>query len=57
MLEVEYDGWSSWKKNRNSKFEKSIPFALLCQVAGWSHPEFPILSCLYVLNNQANQLI
>ncbi|KAJ8437131.1 hypothetical protein Cgig2_016874 [Carnegiea gigantea] len=34
MLEVEYDGWSSWKKNRNSKFEKSIPFALLCQVAG-----------------------
>lgn len=34
MLEIKSSSWCRWKKNRSSKFEKSIPFALLCQVAG-----------------------
>lgn len=34
MLEVHQSGWCRWKKNRTSKFEKSIPYALLSQVAG-----------------------
>ncbi|KAL9223925.1 hypothetical protein vseg_000010 [Gypsophila vaccaria] len=34
MLEIQSDSWGLWKKTRTSKFEKSIPYALLCQVAG-----------------------
>ncbi|XP_057550689.1 protein ENHANCED DISEASE RESISTANCE 2 [Amaranthus tricolor] len=34
MLEIQSESWGSWKKSRSSKFEKSIPYALLCQVAG-----------------------
>ncbi|GMY35702.1 protein ENHANCED DISEASE RESISTANCE 2 isoform X1 [Fagus crenata] len=34
MLEINSSGWCRWKKNHCSKFEKSIPYALLCQVAG-----------------------
>ncbi|XP_021850565.1 protein ENHANCED DISEASE RESISTANCE 2 isoform X2 [Spinacia oleracea] len=34
MLEIQSDSWGAWKKSRSSKFEKSIPYSLLCQVAG-----------------------
>ncbi|KAM7265417.1 hypothetical protein ACFE04_003100 [Oxalis oulophora] len=36
MLEIYSSSWFKWKKNDidNSKFEKSIPYALLVQVAG-----------------------
>ncbi|KAH9615469.1 hypothetical protein KSS87_008283 [Heliosperma pusillum] len=34
MLEIQSDSWGLWKKTRTSKFEKSIPYALLCQVSG-----------------------
>ncbi|XP_021899211.1 protein ENHANCED DISEASE RESISTANCE 2 [Carica papaya] len=34
MLEIHCQGWCKWKKNSHSKFEKSIPYALLIQVAG-----------------------
>ncbi|XP_039059992.1 protein ENHANCED DISEASE RESISTANCE 2-like [Hibiscus syriacus] len=34
MLEIHSSGWGKWKKNNNSKFEKTIPYALLSQVAG-----------------------
>ncbi|PON44327.1 hypothetical protein TorRG33x02_330920 [Trema orientale] len=34
MLEIPSAGWFRWKKNHCSKFEKSVPYALLCQVAG-----------------------
>ncbi|KMT03585.1 hypothetical protein BVRB_8g192590 isoform B [Beta vulgaris subsp. vulgaris] len=34
MLEIQSDSWGTWKKSRSSKFEKSIPYALLCQVSG-----------------------
>lgn len=34
-LEMPSAGWFSWKDNQSSKFENSVPFALLCQVAGW----------------------
>lgn len=34
MLEIHSVSWCRWKKSRCSKFEKSVPFALLCQVAG-----------------------
>nr|DAD27336.1 TPA_asm: hypothetical protein HUJ06_028804 [Nelumbo nucifera] len=34
MLEIHSHGWFRWKKNHNSNFEKTVPYALLCQVAG-----------------------
>ncbi|KAL4334130.1 hypothetical protein GQ457_07G044540 [Hibiscus cannabinus] len=34
MLEIHTAGWGKWKKNSCSKFEKTIPYALLSQVAG-----------------------
>ncbi|KAJ8753190.1 hypothetical protein K2173_017776 [Erythroxylum novogranatense] len=34
MLEIHQAGWCRWKGNRCSKFEKTIPYALLSQVAG-----------------------
>ncbi|OVA16368.1 START domain [Macleaya cordata] len=34
MLEINSSGWRRWKKDQYSTFEKTIPFALLCQVAG-----------------------
>ncbi|KAG2665169.1 hypothetical protein I3760_16G117900 [Carya illinoinensis] len=34
MLEIDSSRWFRWKKNNCSKFEKSVPYALLCQVAG-----------------------
>ncbi|CAB4288750.1 unnamed protein product [Prunus armeniaca] len=34
MLEINSAGWCRWKKNHCSKFEKSVPYALLCQVGG-----------------------
>ncbi|KAJ6296212.1 hypothetical protein OIU78_024117, partial [Salix suchowensis] len=33
MLEIQ-EGWCRWKKSQGSKFEKTIPFALLSQVEG-----------------------
>ncbi|XP_021634839.1 protein ENHANCED DISEASE RESISTANCE 2 isoform X2 [Manihot esculenta] len=33
-LEVHHAGWCRWKRNHCSKFEKSLPYALLSQVAG-----------------------
>ncbi|GAB4828180.1 hypothetical protein Ancab_035097 [Ancistrocladus abbreviatus] len=33
-LEIKSSSWQRWRKNRGTKFEKSIPFALLCQMAG-----------------------
>ncbi|KAK1418429.1 hypothetical protein QVD17_27573 [Tagetes erecta] len=34
MLEVRSKGWSKWKANQSSKFEKTVPYALLSQVSG-----------------------
>ncbi|KAE8668556.1 leucine-rich repeat receptor-like protein kinase TDR-like [Hibiscus syriacus] len=34
MLEFHTDGWLPWKKNSCSKFENTIPYTLLSQVAG-----------------------
>lgn len=34
MLEIQAEGWFGWKKYRSSKFERTIPYALLTQVAG-----------------------
>lgn len=34
MLEIHSAGWFRWKKSSSSKFEKTIPYALLSQVAG-----------------------
>ncbi|XP_050208638.1 protein ENHANCED DISEASE RESISTANCE 2-like [Mercurialis annua] len=33
-LEIHHAGWLRWKTNRCSKFEKTIPYALLSQVSG-----------------------
>ncbi|XP_024028323.1 protein ENHANCED DISEASE RESISTANCE 2 isoform X2 [Morus notabilis] len=34
MLEINSSGWWRWKRSHSSKFEKSVPYALLCQVSG-----------------------
>ncbi|XAR66799.1 hypothetical protein NMG60_11013138 [Bertholletia excelsa] len=34
MLEVNSVGWCKWRNNQGSKFEKTVPYALLSQVAG-----------------------
>ncbi|XP_022142944.1 protein ENHANCED DISEASE RESISTANCE 2 isoform X2 [Momordica charantia] len=34
MLEIQPAGWFRWQRIHPSKFEKSVPYALLCQVAG-----------------------
>lgn len=34
MLEIESRGWFKWKCGQGSKFENSIPYALLNQVSG-----------------------
>ncbi|KAI7729582.1 hypothetical protein M8C21_022000, partial [Ambrosia artemisiifolia] len=34
MLEVHSKRWSKWKANQSSKFEKTVPYALLSQVPG-----------------------
>ncbi|KAK9027100.1 hypothetical protein V6N11_066945 [Hibiscus sabdariffa] len=34
MLEFHTVGWGRWKKNSSTKFENTIPYALLSQVAG-----------------------
>ncbi|XP_052621676.1 protein ENHANCED DISEASE RESISTANCE 2 [Lactuca sativa] len=34
MLEVHSKSWSKWKNNQSSKFEKTIPYALLNQASG-----------------------
>ncbi|KAK2450533.1 ENHANCED DISEASE RESISTANCE protein [Trifolium repens] len=33
-LEIQSTTWQRWKNSQCTKFEKSIPYALLCQVAG-----------------------
>lgn len=37
MLEISPSFWGRWKRRPSSNFDKSIPFALLSQVAGWLH--------------------
>ncbi|KAL6223772.1 hypothetical protein ACLB2K_002630 [Fragaria x ananassa] len=34
MLEMNSASWGRWKKSHCSKFERSVPYALLCQVGG-----------------------
>ncbi|KAA8522910.1 hypothetical protein F0562_009333 [Nyssa sinensis] len=34
MLEMHSVGWCRWKNNQGSKFEKTVPYALLSQVSG-----------------------
>jgi hypothetical protein len=46
MLEIHSSRWFGWKKNHCSKFEKSVPYALLCQVAGLLISYFLLLSNL-----------
>lgn len=37
MLEIHSKRWCKWKRTSYSKFEKTIPYALLLQVAGYIH--------------------
>lgn len=34
ILEIQPAGWFKWQRYQPLKFEKSVPYALLCQVAG-----------------------
>ncbi|KAK4760662.1 hypothetical protein SAY87_005555 [Trapa incisa] len=34
MMEIQSAKWCKWKNGRCSKFEKTVPYALLCQVSG-----------------------
>lgn len=42
-LEINQAGWFRWKTNHCSKFEKTIPYALLSQVAGRLNISTPYL--------------
>ncbi|XP_027329168.1 protein ENHANCED DISEASE RESISTANCE 2-like isoform X2 [Abrus precatorius] len=46
-LEIHPASWHRWKNNKCSKFERSIPYALLCQVAGLKEyiAANPVLYC------------
>jgi hypothetical protein len=35
IVEVNSTGWGRWKKSHYSKFHKTIPYILLCRIAGW----------------------
>ncbi|KAG7030348.1 Protein ENHANCED DISEASE RESISTANCE 2 [Cucurbita argyrosperma subsp. argyrosperma] len=47
ILEIQPAGWFKWQRYQPLKFEKSVPYALLCQVAGLKE---------YVLANPALNL-
>ncbi|KAI3709319.1 hypothetical protein L2E82_39079 [Cichorium intybus] len=49
MLEVRSRNWSKWKNNQSSRFEKTIPYALLNQASGLK----AFLGSKYVPNSKA----
>lgn len=34
MMEIQSVKWCRWKNDHCSKFEETVPYALLCQVSG-----------------------
>ncbi|XP_010245529.1 PREDICTED: protein ENHANCED DISEASE RESISTANCE 2-like isoform X1 [Nelumbo nucifera] len=52
ILEIDPHGWGKWKKNDHSKFEYTIPNALLCQVAALKEyfGANPALTCDFSTN-------
>ncbi|KAH9608079.1 hypothetical protein KSS87_016520 [Heliosperma pusillum] len=61
MLEIQSDSWGLWKKTRTSKFEKSIPYALLCQVSGLkeyigANPSIKNLSATNFIESQSSSV-
>jgi hypothetical protein len=61
MVEIHSVGWWKWKKNHFSKFEKSVPYALLCQVAGLkeyiaANPALKFKSAASVIQSKISQL-
>lgn len=56
MLEIHSAGWFRWRKNHCSKFEKSVPYALLCQVAGEELIIYFSMLFFHFCNLQPNQL-
>jgi hypothetical protein len=41
IVEVNSTGWGHWKKRHYSQFHKTIPYVLLCRIAGWPFLYFP----------------
>ena len=33
-MDIHFSGWGRWKKRYFAKFEKTVPYILLCQIAG-----------------------
>ncbi|KAL6124880.1 hypothetical protein ACLB2K_077388 [Fragaria x ananassa] len=61
MVEIRSVGWWKWKKNHFSKFEKSVPYALLCQVAGLkeyiaANPSLKLKSAASVIQSKISQV-
>jgi hypothetical protein len=41
IVKVNSTGWGCWKKCHYSKFHKTIPYSLLCQISGWPAIHLP----------------
>ncbi|PIA45690.1 hypothetical protein AQUCO_01600133v1 [Aquilegia coerulea] len=58
MLEIHSSGWFRWKRN-HSQFEKTVPYALLCQVAGLreyfgANPALVVVSPTTIVSKSSN---
>lgn len=61
MLEIHAKGWFKWKSDFSPKFERTIPFALLSQVAGLkeyveANPAFSLVSSTTVVQSKISDL-
>ncbi|CAM6079958.1 unnamed protein product [Sphagnum tenellum] len=55
IVEVNSTGWGHWKKRHDSQFHKTIPYALLCRIAG-IREVFAATPQLVSLGNHINNL-
>ncbi|XP_056162623.1 protein ENHANCED DISEASE RESISTANCE 2 isoform X4 [Syzygium oleosum] len=60
-LEIYEVGWTRWKNNHCSKFEKTIPYALMCQVSGLkeyieANPSLKVQSSMAVVQSKVSDV-
>ncbi|KAF8036755.1 hypothetical protein BT93_C2462 [Corymbia citriodora subsp. variegata] len=60
-LEIHEVGWTRWKNNHCSKFEKTIPYALMCQVSGLreyieANPSLKVQSSTAVVQSKVSDI-
>lgn len=60
-LEIHEIGWMRWKNSHCSKFEKTIPYALMCQVSGLkeyieANPSLKVQSSMAVVQSKVSNV-